>query len=171
MRPEIAKRLALAFPGLSIPTTGVIDVAEVARYARKPQQLRQLRPLRLEIEERGKCDDEGAAGLDDAGPDVVAIDERAGLASGRIPAVYLDVWARLNCQKPARVSDAEWRLALADGRQFFNAWGDDIAALEWTPGALFDVASGLIWQLHGERVEALGADNVRLSDGRILQWQ
>ncbi len=29
-------------------------------------------------------------------------------ASDRVPPVYLDAWARLNCQKPATLSEAEW---------------------------------------------------------------
>ena len=105
---------------------------------------------------------------DDEAPDLAEIEERAGLASDTVPALYLDAWARLNCQKPTRVSEAEWRLALNDGGLFLDAWGDDAAALDWTPGALFDVASGLVWRLGGERVEAFGVDHARLSDGRVV---
>jgi hypothetical protein len=97
-----------------------------------------------------------------------AVQERAGLAAGRVPAIYLDAWARLNCQKPFRVSEAEWRLALDIGGRFLDAWGHDAAALGWTPGALFDVASGLVWRLSGGRVDALGADHARLNDGRTI---
>jgi hypothetical protein len=39
--------------------------------------------------------------------DEAEIEERAGIAADRVPAVYLDAWARLNCQKPFHVSDAE----------------------------------------------------------------
>ena len=98
----------------------------------------------------------------------VAVQERAGLAAGRVPAIYLDTWARLNCQKPFRVSEAEWRLALNDGGLFLDGWGEDAVALGWTPGALFDVASGLVWRLGGVRVGALGADHARLNDGRTI---
>jgi hypothetical protein len=100
--------------------------------------------------------------------DADAIEERAGLAADRVPIVYLDAWARLNCRKPARASDAEWRCALDDGGQFLDAWGDKAVALQWTPGELFDVANGLVWRLAGERVNALGENRARLSDGRIV---
>ena len=95
-----------------------------------------------------------------------AVQERAGMAAGRVPTIYLDTWARLNCQKPTGASESEWRLALADGGLLLDCWGEDAAALGWTPGALFDAASGLAWRLGGARVEALGPDHVRLSDGR-----
>ena len=36
-------------------------------------------------------------------------------------------------------------------------------------GDLFDVRAGLVWWLGGARVEALGADHVRLGDGRTLE--
>jgi hypothetical protein len=97
------------------------------------------------------------------------IEERAGLAADGVPAVYLDAWARLNCRKPASVPEAEWRLALNAGGLFLDAWGPDAAALGWTPGTLFDVTAGLVWQLAGERVETLGPDHARLGDGRTLQ--
>jgi hypothetical protein len=100
--------------------------------------------------------------------DAHAIEERAGLAADGVPSVYLDAWARLNCQKPASVSDAEWRLALDDGGRFLDAWGSDAADAGWTPGDLFDVSAGLVWRMAGERVEAIGADAVRLSDGRVV---
>ena len=99
---------------------------------------------------------------------VDAIEERAGLTADRVPSVYLDTWARLNCQKPASVSETEWRLALDDGGQFLDAWGSEAADMGWTPGELFDVTAGLVWRLAGERVEAIGAEHVRLSDGRTI---
>ena len=101
--------------------------------------------------------------------DEAAIEERAGLAADRVPPVYLDAWARLNCQKPACVSEDEWRLALDDGGHFLDAWGSDAAAMGWMPGALFDVTAGLIWRLAGERVQAPGPDHARLSDGRTIE--
>jgi hypothetical protein len=101
--------------------------------------------------------------------DADAVEERAGLAADRIPFVYLDAWARLNCHKPARTSESEWRCALDDGGKFLDTWAEEAAALDWTSGELFDLATGVIWQLAGERVEALGADHMRLSDGRIIE--
>lgn len=38
----------------------------------------------------------------------------------------------------------------------------------WTPGELFDVTAGIVWQLVGERVEAIGDDRARLSKGRTI---
>ena len=35
-------------------------------------------------------------------------------------------------------------------------------------GELFDVTAGLVWRLAGERAEAIGADHVRLRDGRAI---
>ena len=114
-------------------------------------------------ETRGTLGTGGTAGTVDA------IEERAGLAADRVPFVYLDAWARLNCQKPASVSETEWRLALDDGGRFLDAWGGEAAEAGWTPGELFDVTAGLVWRLAGERVEAIGADHVRLSDGRMIR--
>ena len=179
MTPEIAKRLALVFPGLSSPVTGVSGVSgvtEPARYARKPQQLRQLRPLRLENGKTAKAENEALQGVTagvtatlDAEAD--AIEERAALVSEACPAAYADTLARLNHQKPMAVSEAQWWRALDDAGRFLDAWGADAAAMPWTAGDLFDVPrkgrpGGLVWQIRGERVEALGADHARLSDGR-----
>jgi hypothetical protein len=46
--------------------------------------------------------------------------------------------------------------------------------MEWSAGELFDVprdsrSGGLIWQLTGERVTALGEDRARLADGRTIR--
>jgi hypothetical protein len=103
-------------------------------------------------------------------PDEAAIEERAGLAADRVPPVYLDAWARLNCQKPARVSEAEWRLALDDGGRFLDAWGELAVDVGWTSENLFSPASGLLVRLEGATVETLGADHVRLDDGRTI-WR
>ena len=100
--------------------------------------------------------------------DEAAIEERAGLGADRIPAPYLDAWARLNCQKPFDVTDADWRRALDAGGLFLDQWGGQAAALGWTPGDLFDVRAGLIWTLAGRRAEAIGADHVRLSGGERI---
>ena len=118
---------------------------------------------------RGK----GKDGQGSAGPDPAEIDERAGIASASVPALYLDAWARLNCQKPFKVSEAEWRLALDDGGRFLDNWGTLAAELQWSAGDLFDVPregwrGGLAWEMRGERVEALGADHARLGDGRTI---
>ncbi|MDI9848136.1 hypothetical protein QM467_08745 [Rhodoblastus sp. 17X3] len=104
-----------------------------------------------------------------------AIEERAALCAGVIPAPYLDAWARLNHQKPMRVSDDDWRRALDDGGRFFDGWGwVSESEWAWTAGELFDVPragipGGLVWRLQGTPVEAYGPDHVRLSDGRIIE--
>jgi hypothetical protein len=121
------------------------------------------------VRQKGKSEHANIAILDGAEPDADEIDERAGIANDGVSALYLDAWARLNCQKPARISEAEWRLALDDGGQFLDAWGEDAAALGWTSGDLFDVKGGLVWRLCGERVEALGPDHARLGDGRTIE--
>lgn len=187
MTPELAERLALVFPNAfiqDIPATGVAGVAGVAShpaasaggvadvscYAPKPPQLRQLRPLRLEGGNLGNIANEGAtAHVVESDADVAdAIEERAGLASALVPRVYLDAWAQLNCQKPASVSEAEWRRALDDGGRFLDAWGYVAQAFGWAAGELFNVSAGLVWRLEGERVEFIGSERVRLSGGRTI---
>jgi len=39
------------------------------------------------------------------------------------------------------------------------------AEIGWTPGELFELTTGLVWRLAGQRVEAIGDDCVRLSEG------
>ena len=110
-----------------------------------------------------------------AGPDdfEAAIEECAALCADWVPAPYLDKWARLNYQKPSRVSDAQWRRALDDGGRFFDAWGSLAAEWGWNIAELFDVPShsqfgGLFWFIEGATVEAFGPDHARLSDDRIF---
>jgi hypothetical protein len=146
-------------------------VTATSRLRQKLPELRQLRPLRLKD---GEWEDKVAEAslsrlLALEEPDAEAIEERAGLAADRVPPVYLDAWARLNHQKPVGVSETEWRLALDDGGRFLDAFGSEAAELRWMPGELFDVRSGLVWRFAGERVEAIGADHVRLSDGRAIE--
>jgi hypothetical protein len=102
--------------------------------------------------------------------DTAAVEERAALAADRVPAIYLDAWARLNCDKPLRMSEAEWRLALDEGGRFLDAWGERVAEVGWTSENLFSPASGLLWRLNGATVETLGADHLRLNDGRTI-WR
>jgi hypothetical protein len=147
------------------PENGVINSNG---YTRKPKELRQLRPLRSERDERESEKDEGVKRAARAPLDSAEIEERAGLASDRVPATYLDAWARLNQRKPMNVSEVEWRLALDDGGQFLDVWGADAAGMEWTPDELFKVPSGLAWRLAGAHVEAIEADHMRLSNGRTI---
>jgi hypothetical protein len=181
MTPEMRNRLALVFPSLSAPVTGVSGVSGVterARYARKPQQLRQLRPLRLENDKTPKAENEASKGVTagvtatlDAEAD--AIEERAAIISETCPVPYADTFARLNHQKPMAVSHAQWSRALDDAGRFLDGWGAKAAAMQWSAGELFDLPregrpAGIVWQLKGERVDALGADHVRLSGGQVI---
>jgi hypothetical protein len=178
MTPELAKRFALIFPTAVGQRTGVACVAGVAdatRYASKPAELRQLRPLRHESGNAGETTNEGVAAhvAPQLAPDADAIEERAALAADCVPTCYLGVWARLNHQKPAHVSEAAWRLALDDGGRFLDVWGEQAAALGWSVDALFDpprdhTTGGLIWRLDGTDVIELRARAARTNDQRII---
>lgn len=178
MSPEIAERLARVFPGLLQKSTvaAVAPVADAIRYNRKPPKLQPLKPLHIPWGEAGKTTMEGAAAhvASRLAPDRDEIEERVALAADSVPSCYLDAWAQLNHQKPASVSEAKSSLALDDGGHFLDAWGADAATMRWTAGELFDVprgglAGGLVWQLKGERVRALGEERARLTDGRTIK--
>ena len=47
--------------------------------------------------------------------DTDGIEERAGLAADRVPARYLDTWARLQCQLPSYAPVDTWQRAIEDG--------------------------------------------------------
>lgn len=115
----------------------------------------------------GSVSDEGGRFLP-VEPDTAAIEERAGLAADRVPAVYLDAWSRLNYRKPFDASEADWRSALDDGGRFLDSWGDAAVALGWTVGDVFGVNEGIVWRLAGQSVEALGLTHLRLSGGKRL---
>ncbi len=144
-------------------------------YRSKPLELQALQPLQVKKGKGGKDDcppvTMPVTALSE--PDADAIEERAALAADRVPGCYLDAWARLQCQRPHSVAAAEWRLAVNDAGLFLDAWGADAAAMGWSAGALYDVpradrTGGLVWQLIGAGVEALGADHARASDGRVI---
>jgi hypothetical protein len=179
MRADLAARLRRTMRGEAIAENGVTGVSGVTGpigLRLKPQHLRQLRQLRLENGNGRNSASEGVSSpvTQPMAPNFDAIEERAALAADRVPACYLDAWARLNHQKPANVSEAEWRLALDDGGRFLDAWGADAARMRWTAGELFDVPrggrpGGLVWQLKGGRADALGEDRVGLADGRTIK--
>jgi hypothetical protein len=103
-----------------------------------------------------------------------AIEERAALAADCVPACYLDVWARFQCQRPLLVAEGDWRRAIDGAGLFLDAWSGDAAAMQWGAGELFDAPregrpGGLMWQLNGERVAALGADHARMASGRTIE--
>jgi hypothetical protein len=178
MSPELAKRLALVFPAAAIKktgVTGVAGVADVTRYAQKPEQLRQLRLPRHQGDKAGKMKSEGVTAhvSSQVALDRDAIEERAALAAESVPACYLDAWAHFQCQRPLSLAESEWWQAIDDAGLFLDAWGANAAAMLWGSGELFDVPhegrpGGLVWQLKGCRVSALGTDKARLADGRTI---
>lgn len=178
MQPELVARLRRVMRGENRSAngvTGVDGVADASRYARKLAELRQLRPLRLKDGKLGKSIFEGVVSGVAARSecDEAAILERTGMCAECVPAIYLDGWARLNCHKPARVTEEAWRLALDDGGRFLDSWGMTAAGLHWPAGTIFDApcqseTGGLIWNLQGASVESIVLDRARLNDGRVL---
>jgi hypothetical protein len=170
MRADLATRLRRTMRGEVVAETGVTGVAGVTEGTGLRPKPPELRRLRVKNAIEGKSAKEGVSSPVTAplANDLDAIEERAALAADCVPARYLDAWARLQCQKPASVSEAVWRLALDDGGRFLDAWGEDAVAKGWIPGDLFDVTAGLVWQLAGAHVAALGPDHVWLADGRTV---
>jgi hypothetical protein len=179
MRADLAARLRRTMRGEIIAENGVTGVSGVTAtpaLRRKPQQLRRLRPLRLENSNGEKSAREGVTSPVTAppAPDFDAIEERAAMAADRVPACYLDAWAGLQCQRASFAPVEAWRRAIDDGGLFLDTWGADAATMRWTAGELFDAPrdgkqSGLVWQLNGERVHALGEGRARLTDGRTIK--
>jgi hypothetical protein len=99
---------------------------------------------------------------------VPEIEERAALAADSVPAIYLDTWAGLNCQRPGGVTEGDWLRALDDGGRFLDGLGEKAAEIGWSPSELFDVGRGLVWNLRGESVLAIGTHGVCLSNGLML---
>jgi hypothetical protein len=98
------------------------------------------------------------------------IEERAAWAADRLPAVYLDAWARLQCQRPLTVLEDVWRRAVNDAGLFLDEWGREAAEWRWTAGELFDVLrdgrpGGLIWFIQGECLWGLGPEYAVLRSG------
>jgi hypothetical protein len=152
------------------PVTAATLVTDENGYRSKPLELQALQRLQAQASKAGKGNSPPVPTPVPAPPelDEAAIEERAGLCADRVPAVYLDAWARLNHEKPARVSDGEWRIALNSGGRFLDDWGSEAAELGWRPGELFNTRAGLIWRLASRNVKAITADRVQLSDGRTV---
>jgi hypothetical protein len=98
------------------------------------------------------------------GPGSVEIEERAGMAMGGVPDVYLDAWARFQCQKAAGVITPRWQQAIEDAGCFLVAWGQLAATFGWAPDDLFAAPDnrgrrGLAWWLNGRNVTALGPEH------------
>ena len=115
-----------------------------------------------------------AEGLSDPVAEADAIEERAAMAADSVPAIYLDAWARLQVQRPLSVTEDDWRSAVDDAGLFLDAWSEHAASMGWDACDLFDVprqgrSGGLVWQLRGERVDALGEDHARTAAGRTIE--
>ena len=168
MRADMLARFRAIARGDCAKPASFDGVTNSDGYARKSVELRRSRGLRPNGDERESKTGEVVKRAARVPLDAAEIEERAGLAADRVPRIYLDAWARLNCQKPASVLEAEWRLALDDGGRFLDRWGNEAAEWGWTPGDIFDLSTGLVWRLAGRRVGALGLDEMHLSDGRII---
>jgi hypothetical protein len=113
------------------------------------------------------------AGVARPEPDDADLEERKGMAMGSVPEPYLDAWARLQCQKPMRVSDDDWRQAIDAAGRFLDQWGSLAVEFQWKPADLFDVPrdgrpGGLVWFLQGETVRALGPEHAVTEGERIF---
>jgi hypothetical protein len=102
--------------------------------------------------------------------EIDAIEERAALAADCMPPIYLDAWARLQCQRPLSVSPDRWGTAINDAGLFLDAWGEQAAEFGWSAGELFDiprddVRGGLVWFIEGSRIAALSERHARTADG------
>jgi hypothetical protein len=135
-------------------------------------KLQRLRPLRVKNDKVPNGKIRGVAGDVAAPPepDEAQLEERKGMAMRGVPEPYLDAFARLQCQKPVRVSDANWRQAIDDAGKFLDAWKSLALELQWTAGELFDCPSdgksgGLVWFQKGECVRGLGPEHAVLRDG------
>ena len=174
MRPELLEELCAVMRGEALapktPVTPVPPVTGQSRYRPKPLRLQELHALHVKSSQLGKGNVSPvtepattSVEIDDA-----AFDECAGMAVDSVPAVYLDEWARLNCRRPANVTEAEWRQALDDGGRFLDAWGSMAAEWQWSVADILDVSGGLIWKIAGRVVEAFGPELARFDDGEVI---
>lgn len=177
MKADLAAKLECVKFGRTSGKAGVAGVTGVALVAAthskllKLQQLHQLHQKSSNVANDVILDvaDPVAASLE---PDLVELEERKGMAADSVPEPYLDAWARLQCQKPMRVSDADWRQAIDDAGRFLDQWGSLAVELQWTPADLFDVPrdggpGGLVWWLAGEAVRALGPEHAVTTCDRV----
>jgi hypothetical protein len=93
-----------------------------------------------------------------------ALEERKAMAMGGVPERYLDGWARLQCQRPAGVTESRWRQTIEDAGCFLDNWGQLAATFGWAPDDLFAAPDnrgrrGLAWWLNGRNVTALGPEH------------
>jgi hypothetical protein len=118
----------------------------------------------------GRCIPESEALSDD---EEIEVEERAGIAMGSVPELYLDAWARLQVQRPATVPDDEWWRAVNDAGLFLDRWGAHAVQFVWSPANQFNVPrdgsqGGLVWFLRGEPVRAFGPEHAITESGRVF---
>ena len=178
MKADLAAKMGIAPKRITTPKTGVTGVTGVTCETvtcDKSLMLQLLRPLRLKNDKNPKSALEGVTETLNArnGIDTIEVEERKGMAMDGVPELYLDDWARLQCQRPAAVSDDEWRQAIIDAGLFLDCWGSPALELGWTPADLFDAArdgspGGLVWRIKGQGIRALGDGHAVTNDGRRI---
>lgn len=88
---------------------------------------------------------------------------------GGVPAVYAEAFAAMMAHRPPDVIDARWCRAIDDAGRFLDRWGTTAAALGWTTADLFTRtacgAHGLVWELDGRAVVAIGEDVAAIGEG------
>ncbi len=117
MRAELRNHLlAVARGDLSCKTgvTHVTGVTASSGYVPKPLQLRELRELRAKND---KSENELKNGVTQPITTTLegAVSERVAIIEddGSIPEVFRNAWARLNCDRPAGVSENRWWNAIS----------------------------------------------------------
>ena len=166
MKPELARRLAFAATkelAQNLRVTPVTPVTAFPVTGANQLELQGLQALQAKNSKLPKREKKPVTAPVTIVPelDEAELEERKGMAMGAVPEIYLDAWARLQVQKPVRVSDDEWGQAINDAGRFLDAWGELAAELQWTPDDLFAVPrdgrpGGLVWRLQGDSVEAFG---------------
>ncbi len=155
-----AARAAIAARGPNVAAAAVVAV-EGGAMARKPQETHG-KPFRTAIAQPQEPQQPQGASIPTGAAPADEIEERVALAADCVPMVYLDAWARLQCQRPLTVLEDDWRRAVNDAGLFLDEWGREAAEWRWTAGELFDfpradgTAAGLIWFLKGRKVTSLG---------------
>lgn len=93
--------------------------------------------------------------------------ERAGMAAGGVPKIYLDAWAGFQCASSRLVSADAWQQAIQDAGLLLDQWGDCLAQYDWAAVSIFG-PDGLAWFIAGERVRAVGPDHAITASDRVF---
>jgi hypothetical protein len=96
-------------------------------------------------------------------PDKAEMDERKGVATGKVPKPYLDASLRVQVQRPFEIDEARWRQTIDDRGRFVDQWGSLASEFGWMPGDLPDVPGDgkTGWRLALQHLTAL--NRLRLS--------